>query len=86
MFDIALTGGTVADGTGADRFQADIGIRDGKIVAIGELTEAAEATVDVTGMVVSPGFVDPHTHYDAQLHWDSLATPSSWQCHECHRG
>jgi len=78
MFDIALTGGTVADGTGTDRFQADIGIRDGKIVAIGPLTEPAEATVDVTGMVVSPGFVDPHTHYDAQLHWDSLATPSSW--------
>jgi N-acyl-D-aspartate/D-glutamate deacylase len=78
MLDIALTGGTVVDGTGADSVQADVGIRDGRIVAVGDLEEGAHRTIDVTGKVVAPGFVDPHTHYDAQLHWDSLATPSSW--------
>ena len=64
--DLKITGGTVIDGTGAPRFQADIGIKDGKIVAIGEVTEAAEQTIDATGYIVTPGFVDIHTHYDGQ--------------------
>ncbi|KUI41518.1 amidohydrolase [Mycobacterium sp. IS-1590] len=84
MFDLKITGGTVVDGTGADRFTADIGIRDGKIVEVrrrgpGDTAlegEAAE-TIDATGKVVAPGFVDIHTHYDGQVSWDSKLEPSS---------
>ena len=78
MFDHAVVGATIIDGTGAPARRGDVGIRDGRIVEIGELTESAVETVDATDLVVAPGFVDPHTHYDAQLWWDPLATPSSW--------
>ena len=78
MLDHAVVGATIIDGTGAPARRADVGIRDGRIVEIGELTESAVETVDATDLVVAPGFVDPHTHYDAQLCWDPLATPSSW--------
>lgn len=84
MFDLKITGGTVVDGTGADRFAADIGIRAGKIVEVRRRDhgadplegEAAE-TIDATGKVVAPGFVDIHTHYDGQVSWDSMLEPSS---------
>lgn len=78
MFDLILSGGTVVDGTGTPGRQADVGITSGKIAAIGDLAGAeTAATINVAGKIVAPGFVDPHTHYDAQLHWDSSATPSS---------
>ncbi|MGA7420097.1 MAG: amidohydrolase family protein [Acidimicrobiales bacterium] len=65
------------DGTGAPPRKADVGIRGDRIVAIGPVDEPATETIDATGLIVTPGFVDPHTHYDAQLYWDGHATPSS---------
>lgn len=79
MLDHLIKGATVVDGTGAPARVADVGIRDGRIAAIaapGTVTEEARTTEDATGLVLTPGFIDPHTHYDAQLFWDPYATPS----------
>ncbi len=78
MLDYLISGGTVVDGTGAEPRQADIGIRGDRIVAVGDVDAAAREVIDADGLFVAPGFVDPHTHYDAQLYWDGHATPSSW--------
>ncbi|WP_030927962.1 N-acyl-D-amino-acid deacylase family protein [Streptomyces sp. NRRL B-24720] len=79
MLDHLIRGATVVDGTGAPSYIADLGVRDGRIAVIAEpgtLTEEAVTSEDATGFVLAPGFVDPHTHYDAQLFWDPYATPS----------
>ncbi|MGW0943965.1 N-acyl-D-amino-acid deacylase family protein [Streptomyces sp. NPDC002623] len=76
MLDHVIKGATVVDGTGAPAFVADVGIRDGRIAVVGSVTEESRTAEDAAGLVLAPGFVDPHTHYDAQLFWDPYATPS----------
>lgn len=74
--ELALRNASIVDGTGRPRFEGDVGIRDGKIVAIGQFDGRALEEIDVAGAVVSPGFIDCHTHYDAQVMWDQMLSPS----------
>ena len=74
--DLAIRNATVVDGTGRPRFEGDVGVSEGRIVAVGELSGGADEEIDAAGAVVSPGFIDCHTHYDAQVMWDGMLSPS----------
>jgi len=77
-YDLLIKSGTVIDGSGRPRFRADVGIVNGKIAAIGAISESAKQVLDAEGHVVAPGFIDGHTHMDAQVFWDPLGTCSCW--------
>jgi N-acyl-D-aspartate/D-glutamate deacylase len=77
MLDTVIRGGTVVDGTGSAPFSGDVGIRDGRIVAVGAVDEPARAEIDADGAIVTPGFFDLHTHYDGQVTWDDALEPSA---------
>ena len=77
--DLLVRGGRVVDGTGAPARHADVGVQDGHVVTIEDRVDgSADQVLDADGLLVTPGFVDVHTHYDAQLHWDPTASPASW--------
>jgi len=78
LYDLIIRGGTIVDGTGAARFTGDVAVRDGLICAVGTVAGSAKREIDATGLVVTPGWVDIHTHYDGQATWDAEMAPSSW--------
>jgi N-acyl-D-amino-acid deacylase len=78
MYDLVVRGGTIVDGTGAASFVGDVAIQDGKVASVGAIAEAGREEIDATGKIVTPGFVDIHTHYDGQATWDSVLTPTAW--------
>src|SRR5690606_10316196 len=77
-FDLVIRNGQVVDGSGAAAFTADVAVKDGKIAAVGEFKGRGAQEIDARGKLVTPGFVDIHTHYDGQAIWDTQLTPSSW--------
>jgi N-acyl-D-aspartate/D-glutamate deacylase len=78
MLDLIIENAKIIDGTGSDAYAGSIGIKDGKIAAVGNVTDTAKATLDAQGRVVCPGFIDVHTHYDAQVFWDGTLSPSCY--------
>jgi N-acyl-D-aspartate/D-glutamate deacylase len=79
MYDLIIRGGTVIDGSGQPGYRGDVAIQDGRIAAIGDVSGLATREIDADGHVVTPGFIDGHTHLDAQMHWDALGSSSCWQ-------
>jgi len=78
MHDLLIRGGTIVDGTGAPAYSGDVAVSGGRVVEVGKVSGAAKRTVDADGLLVAPGWVDIHTHYDGQASWDPYMTPSSW--------
>ncbi|MBV9283986.1 MAG: amidohydrolase family protein, partial [Acidimicrobiia bacterium] len=78
MHDVVIRGGTVVDGTGAPSRTADVAVDEGVITEVGRVDEGARREIDADGLLVTPGWVDIHTHYDGQVTWDPELTPSSW--------
>jgi len=77
-YDLLIKNGTVVDGTGAPRIHADVAVKNGLITEVGKISGNAARVVDAADLIVAPGFVDPHTHYDAQICWDDVTSPSCW--------
>jgi N-acyl-D-amino-acid deacylase len=77
-YDLIIRNGTVIDGSGAAGQHADVAIAGGNVAEIGKVTEGARRTIDASDLIVAPGFVDPHTHYDAQICWDPMVSCTSW--------
>ena len=78
MHDLVIRGGHVVDGTGAAPYRADVAVDDGQITEVGRARPGGPGGIDADGLLVTPGFVDLHTHYDGQATWDPLLTPSCW--------
>ncbi|MEO1648261.1 MAG: amidohydrolase family protein, partial [Pseudomonadota bacterium] len=78
QYDLVIRGGTIVDGSGAERFTGDVAVKNGVIVGVGDISGSGEREIDAAGKVVAPGFVDIHTHYDGQATWDQEMAPSSW--------
>ena len=76
-YDLLIKNGMIVDGSGASAFRGDLAVRDGKIVEVGAISGVSARVVDASDLIVAPGFIDPHTHYDAQICWDPLITCSS---------